>query len=146
MMRTVAPLVMAASASESSVASLPCAFCTENCVGVRPAAASASLRYGASNSVYRAEETVSGRIAATFPWPIAASGFSVLMEVKVLLRSLIEIVGTEAAELELAVEPLAGFAVELLLLHAAAARHKARDSVSAAPLLPFRVIKNHLAS
>jgi hypothetical protein len=68
------------------------------------------------------------------------------MEVKVLLRSLIEIVGTEAAELELAVEPLAGFAVELLLLHAAAARHKARDSVSAAPLLPFRVIKNHLAS
>ena len=44
MIRTLAPLVMAAWASESSVESLPCAFCTENCEDVRPAAVSACVR------------------------------------------------------------------------------------------------------
>ena len=41
MIRTLAPLVMAAWASESSVASLPWAFWTENCEVDRPARASA---------------------------------------------------------------------------------------------------------
>ena len=99
--------------------------------------------------MYRAEETVSGRIAATFPLPIPASGFSVLMAEKLLLSWLIEMAGTATAgelELELELELLAGFVDdELLLLQAAAARHKATDSVTAAPFLPFRVIYNHLA-
>ena len=38
MISTLAPLVMASCASVSSVASLPCAFCTENCDGDSPAA------------------------------------------------------------------------------------------------------------
>ena len=76
MIRTLAPLVMAVWASDSSVASLPCAFCTVNCEDDRPAVVSAWVRYGASNWVYRAEETVSGRMTATLPLPAAASGFS----------------------------------------------------------------------
>ena len=40
-MSTLAPLVMASCASASSVASLPCAFCTENWVGESPASDSA---------------------------------------------------------------------------------------------------------
>src|SRR5579862_1212600 len=76
MIRTLAPLVMASWASESSVASLPCALTTENCDVDRPARARAWDRYGASNSVYRAEVTVSGRITATLPLPIGASGLS----------------------------------------------------------------------
>src|SRR5580658_1328342 len=110
MIRTRAPLAMASRASVSSVASLPCAFCTENWGDERPAAARASDRYGASNSVYRVEETVSGRIAATFPLPMAARGFSVVIAEKVLFRSATEIDGT-AGELV-----LGGVVVELLLL------------------------------
>ena len=44
----------------------------------------ARVRYGASNSVYRAEETVSGRMAATLPLPRAARGFSAAIAEKVL--------------------------------------------------------------
>src|SRR2546423_15180268 len=75
MIRTVAPLVMAVCASESWVASLPCAFCTVNCEDDRPAAVSAWVRYGASNWTDRAEVTGSGRMTATLPLPAAASGF-----------------------------------------------------------------------
>src|SRR5271155_892057 len=83
MIRTLAPLVMASWASESSVASLPWALTTEYCEGVSPAVARAWLRYGASNSVYRAEDTVSGRMAATLPLPIAARDFRAAMALKV---------------------------------------------------------------
>jgi hypothetical protein len=62
------------------------------------------------------------------------------MAEKVLVRSLIEIVGT-AAELGLELLLAGGVVDDELLLHAAAARHKARDSVTAAPLLPFRTIR-----
>src|SRR5436305_920267 len=71
--------------SDSSVASLPCAFCTLNCEDVRPAAVSAWVRYGASNWTYRAEVTVSGRMTATLPLPAEARGFRADIAVK--LRS-----------------------------------------------------------
>jgi hypothetical protein len=82
------------------VASLPWAFSTVNWDDVRPASVRASFRYGASNSTYRLELTVSGRIAATLPLPAATSGFRLAMAEKVLVRSLVEI------ETELAVELL----------------------------------------
>ena len=44
MIRTLAPLVMAVWASDSSVESLPCAFCTVNCEDDRPALVSAWVR------------------------------------------------------------------------------------------------------
>src|ERR1700760_2786766 len=82
MIRTVAPLVMSSWASVNSVESLPCAFCTENCDDERPAEDRALVRYGASNSVYRAEVTVSGRMTPTLPLPLLASGFSLAMAEK----------------------------------------------------------------
>src|SRR5580693_2014486 len=129
MIRTLAPLVMASRASESSVASLPCAFTTEYCEGVSPAVARAWLRDGASNSVYRAEDTVSGRMTATLPLPVAAMGL------KVRSSWVIEIDGTVPAELE---EP--EVELELLdelaeLLQAAAARHRASVADTASPFL-----------
>src|SRR5260370_1624504 len=98
MTRTLAPLVMAVWASESSVASLPCAFCTVNWEDVRPAAISAWVRYGASNWTYRAEVTVSGRMTATLPLPAAARGFSADIAEKVLSNWVTEI-DTDRAEL-----------------------------------------------
>src|ERR1700728_2142020 len=132
MIRTLAPLVMSSWASESSVASLPCALTTEYCEGLSPAVASAWLRYGASNSVYRAEETVSGRMTPTLPLPKAARGFRVAIASKVRLRSPIEIDGTAPAELVEVPE-----VVELLveLLQAAAARHRASDVEITSPFL-----------
>src|ERR1700760_3980961 len=82
MIRTVAPLVMSSWASVNSVESLPCAFCTENCDDLRPAEDSALVRYGASNSVYRAEVTVSGRMTPTLPLPLDASDVSLDMAEK----------------------------------------------------------------
>jgi hypothetical protein len=52
-----------------------------------PAAAIAFARYGASNSVQRVDETVSGRIAATEPVPLAASGFSAFIAENDVLKS-----------------------------------------------------------
>src|SRR6476660_8256659 len=129
MIRTVAPLVMAVCASESWVASLPCAFCTVNCDDDRPAAVSAWVRYGASNWTYRAEVTVAGRITATLPLPAEASAFSAAIAVKLRSNWLTEIV-TEAPDealalLELVLPP--ELDVEDDELHAAAARHKASD-------------------
>src|SRR6266851_458588 len=144
MMRTLAPLVMAVWARESSVASLPCAFCTEICEAERPASPSAWVRYGASNSVYRAEVTVSGRMTATLPLPAAASGFSADIADMVRSNAPTEIDGTVAAdELELAealvLPPVALEDEELL--QAAAARHKASDTdVATAPFLATRII------
>src|SRR6266568_2270130 len=137
MIRTLAPLVMAVCASESSVASLPCAFCTENCEEDRPAAVSAWVRYGASNWTYRAEVTVSGRMTATLPLPAAARGFSADIAEKVLSNWVTEI------DTDVLLELLALAELELVavlegeeLLQAAAARHKASDAdATTAPFL-----------
>src|ERR1700691_995846 len=138
MIRMLAPLVMAAWASDSSVASLPWAFWTVNCDVDRPASVSAWVRYGASNSVYRAEETVSGRITATLPLPWLASGFSVDMAAKVRVSWASEIVTEAPAE---AVDEAVLLALLLLLLlQAAAARHKASGTASAAPFLASLII------
>src|SRR6266567_1201069 len=136
MIRTVAPLVMAVCASESSVASLPCAFCTVNCEDDRPAAVSDWVRYGASNWVYRAEVTVSGRMTATLPLPWEASGFSV--DIADMVRSNepteMDTAAPDELEAEVLVPPLGDEDEELL--QAAAARHKASDTdVTTAPFL-----------
>src|SRR6201999_2447893 len=93
MIRTVAPLVMSSWASVNSVESLPCAFCTENCDDLSPAAVRALVRYGASNSVYRAEVTVSGRMTPTLPLPLAASDLSWDIAEKSRVKSDVEMLG-----------------------------------------------------
>src|SRR5580693_4239927 len=65
MMRTLAPRLMSAVASSSSVASLPCALSIRYCAWVYPASAKASFRYGWSKSTHRVEDVVSGRITPT---------------------------------------------------------------------------------
>jgi hypothetical protein len=60
---------MAAWASVRKVASLPCAFWMLYCEEDRPAFLNACARYGESNSVYRVEDVVSGRMTAMFPFP-----------------------------------------------------------------------------
>ena len=52
------------------------------------------MRYGASNSTYRVDETVSGRITATFPLPFAASGLMVFIAEKLRLNDAALICGT----------------------------------------------------
>ena len=73
-----------------------------------PAASSAFFSIGWSNSTYRVELVVSGRIAATFPLPLAPSGFNTFIAVNVLLNELAEIDGVppDELELELALEEL----------------------------------------
>ena len=104
---TVAPLVMAVWASLNWVASLPSAFCTVYCDDVSPAFWKDSFRYGASNSTYRVDETVSGRITAMLPLPLATRGLSVAMAENVLLIWLSDSCGTDDA-LELLAEELLG--------------------------------------
>src|SRR5215471_11051323 len=65
MMRTLAPRLMSAVASFSSVASLPCALSIRYCAWVYPASAKAALRYGAPKSTYRVDDVVSGMITPT---------------------------------------------------------------------------------
>src|SRR5215472_6990536 len=65
MIRTLAPRLMSAVASFSSVASLPCALSIRYCAWVYPASAKASFRYGASKFTYRVDDVVSGRITPT---------------------------------------------------------------------------------
>src|ERR1700733_2070515 len=93
---TVAPLVMSVWASLNWVASLPSAFCTTYCDDLSPAFWKDSFRYGASNSTYRVDDTVSGRITATLPLPLAARGLSVAMAENVLSIWLSESCGTAA--------------------------------------------------
>ena len=82
---------------------------------------------------------MSGRIAATFPLPIEARGFSVAIAEKVRFSELIETTGTAVDEPVLL--PLLAL-VEAELLQAAAARHTASDTdATAAPLLATRIIK-----
>src|ERR1700722_3913789 len=80
----VAPLMIAYGASMNWVASLPSAFSTVYCDDVSPAFWKDSFRYGASNSTYRVDDTVSGRITATLPLPLEARGLSVAMAGNVL--------------------------------------------------------------
>src|SRR6201989_1523575 len=94
MIRTVAPLVMSSWASVNSVESLPWAFCTENCDDDRPADCRALVRYGASNSVYRADVTVSGRMTPPLPLPLDASGFSDAIAEKSRVKDDVEMLGT----------------------------------------------------
>src|SRR5215472_6948775 len=65
MIRTLAPRLMSAVASLSSVASLPCALSMRYCAGVYPAASKDCLIYGASKSTHRVDDVVSGRITPT---------------------------------------------------------------------------------
>src|SRR5215471_18734925 len=64
-MRTLAPRLMSAVASFSSVWSLPCALSIRYCCWVYPASAKAAFRYGASKFTYRVDDVVSGRITPT---------------------------------------------------------------------------------
>src|SRR5579863_7690994 len=58
-----------------------------------PAAAIAFFRSGSSNSTYRVELVVSGRIAAIGPLPSAASGFSAAIALKSFVNDVAEIDG-----------------------------------------------------
>src|SRR5438552_4386033 len=65
MIRTLAPWLMSAVASLSSVASLPWALSMRYWLLEYPAASKACFRSGASKSTYRVEDVVSGRITPT---------------------------------------------------------------------------------
>src|SRR5690349_17804309 len=88
---TLAPLVMSDCASDSWVASEPRAFWMTKSELDSPAAVKACFRYGASNSTYRVDDVVSGRITATEPLPALATDLSWDIAEKELLRSLTEI-------------------------------------------------------
>ena len=114
---TLAPLVMADWAMLNWVASLPSAFWMVKSEVDSPAVVKACLRYGASNSTYRVDETVSGRITAMVPLPAEATDLRPAIAVKELLRWLTEI--GAAGALLVAGATVAGVEVVLLLLHAA---------------------------
>ena len=61
-----------------------------------PAIANADFKYGASNSVYRVELTVSGRITAMVPLPLATTLFKYFMVDILVLKVLSETVGVLA--------------------------------------------------
>src|SRR5258708_69376 len=88
--RTLAPLVIADWARLTWVASCPSAFWTVRSAAGRPAAANACFSSGVSNSTYRVEDTVSGRMTATLPLPAAAMDVSCDMALNVLFRLPIE--------------------------------------------------------
>jgi hypothetical protein len=103
---------------------------------------SAWVRYGASNWVYRAEETVSGKMTATLPLPAAVSGFStdIADRVRSNWATEIDTVAPDDELVELLVLPLEGEEEELLL-QAAAARHTASDAdATTAPFLTIGII------
>ena len=69
-----------------------------------PAASAAFLMSGASNSTYRVELVVSGRIAAIFPCPAATNGLSAAIAVKSFVNCVVEMVGVdELVELDVVV-------------------------------------------
>src|SRR6202012_6036728 len=94
-----APLVMSDCASVRNVWSDFWAFWMMMSVAGTPAARSAFLMSGWSNSTYRVELVVSGRIAAILPLPEAASDFRAAIAVKSLVNDDVEIDGAAAAEL-----------------------------------------------
>ena len=59
----------------------------------RPAAAAAFFRSGASNSTYRVELVVSGRIAATLPLPDAVRDFNAFIAEKSFVNDVTEMPG-----------------------------------------------------
>src|SRR5271165_5772622 len=92
MMRILAPRLMSAVASFSSVASLPCALSIRYCAWVYPASAKASFRYGWSKSTHRTDDVVSGRITPTCRVlaPFVANSVSGLNEPIVDARSTVK--------------------------------------------------------
>src|SRR5271156_1486390 len=68
-------------------------------LGLRPAALNAPLNEGASKSAHRAEVTVSGRMTAMLPLPLATMVFKYFMVVKLVLNvaSLTVLVAAELA-------------------------------------------------
>ena len=95
---------MALSASVTNVESLPRAFSTVMSELDIPAASAAFLMSGASNSTYRVELVVSGRIAAIFPCPAATNGLSAAIAVKSFVNCVVEMVGVdELVELDVVV-------------------------------------------
>jgi hypothetical protein len=56
-----------------------------------PAFSNASARYGASNSTYRADDVVSGRITPTLPLPFAVNEVRAVMAEKSLVKPLAEV-------------------------------------------------------
>ena len=74
----------------SCVASLPSAFSMVKSDAGQPGGGEGRFRYGASNSTYRVEDTVSGRITVTPPLPAAATDFSCAIAENELSRSLTE--------------------------------------------------------
>src|ERR1700690_4674841 len=79
MTRTLAPAVMSAWASDSSVASTPWALSILKSVDLYPAAVNAWVRYGASKSTHRCDDVVSGISTPTRPVPAAVVLVSWLM-------------------------------------------------------------------
>jgi len=130
---------MADWASANCVASLPSAFSTVKSEVDRPAAVKACFRYGASNSTYRVEETVSGRITVTLPLPAAVTDLRPAIALKELFRSPTEIDAAGAVALLVGVEEeVAGGVVLLLLpplLQAAIRRAAAVAAAAVAPAL-----------
>ena len=132
---TLAPLVMADWAMLNCVASLPSAFSIVTSEEDRPAVLKACFRYGASNSTYRVEETVSGRITVTLPLPAEATDLRPAIALKVLLRLLTEIDADDEVGL---LEVAAGAELlELLelLLHAAMRRAAVVAATAVSPAL-----------
>src|ERR1700680_2831703 len=82
MTRTLAPCVMSAWASASSVASLPCALSILNSDALYPAIWKAFVKYGKSELTHRVDEVVSGMITPTRPLPAPCRDFSVAMAAK----------------------------------------------------------------
>src|SRR5579864_1747234 len=83
MTRTLAPCVMSAWASASSVASLPCALSILNSDELYPAIWKAFVKYGRSELTQRVDEVVSGMRTPTRPLPAECRSFKVAMAEKV---------------------------------------------------------------
>src|ERR1700749_1485942 len=101
-----APLVMSDCASGRNVESDPPAFWMMMSDEGTPAASSAFFSIGWSNSTYRVELVVSGRIAATLPLPLLPRDCSTFSAVNVLLNELAEIVGVPPDPPPLVLVPL----------------------------------------
>src|ERR1019366_6513955 len=84
---------MALWASVTNVPALPSAFWTVMSDAGSPAAAAACLIIGASNSTYRVELVVSGRVAAILPLPQLASDFSAAIAEKSFVNDVAEMLG-----------------------------------------------------
>jgi hypothetical protein len=110
----------------------------------RPASAIAFLRYGSSNSTYRVEVVVSGRIAATAPLPCDASDFNCVIAEKSLVNDVADSDGAAAADELLDVGAAAALLLaELVLLDVDELPHAASTTLvltasTATTALPFR--------